>query len=366
MAKNILKQQVTPDAQMISKGIDPKKIEGSKAKTKHEREVAYLNVINNVSLQQTYSKGLWIDFLSDLDLRQWTSVLVWKNVPNNIPSWLINHMAYYRGTLAGFNYYGQFYILPWVQNGNINVYGLPLKITPITYNGTVASKEYKKFSDTFECNINNEGNYNEKSNTVIYYTNMPRFQQNNIISPYVKNQKCIEQMADILARVNIQVVITTKKIILKCDDQKQAQSLARQLSKSLNTQSPFVIVSNESAINSENIELQPNSQSGQDLWMHLKGVNDLRNTSNGITNDGFFDKKERKINAETEGSSEQTSIILSDRLYFAELFVESCKIQFKDVDGIEKFTVQLNEQLLKNDDEDIEDEEEGEEDNGND
>lgn len=341
-------QTLTHDSTLKANGIDPTKVIGSKANRKAtnqaKNQVEYLNVVNNINLIQNMSKALWIDFLSDLDLRQWANILVWENVPNNIPSWLINHMAYYRGTLAGFNYLGQFYMLPWVTNGKINVYGLPTEISPITYNGTGDVSKPTKFSETYKCNINNNGDYEENANTVMYYATMPHFQNGLVVAPYIKNKKCIEQLADILARVNIEVVVCNKKIFLKCDDVKQSQNLLRQLNNSLNSQSPFAVIGNMAT---ETVELQPTQTNGTDLWMHAKGFNDLRNTSNGITNDGFFDKKERKIVAETEGSDEQTSIVLQDRLSFAKLFVESCKKQFKDIPNIEKFNVRLNEELIE-------------------
>lgn len=363
-SKKIEQQQVTPDSQMKNHGIDPVKIINSKANKQsiENKEIEYINVINDITRQQALSKAIWIDFLTDLDLRQWCNILIWENVPNNIPSWLINQMAYYRGTLAAFEYNGQFYMLPWVQTGKINIYGLPTEITPITYNGTADVSNPIAFSKTYQCIINNSGNYEEKANTIIYYANMPVWQQGNVIAPYIKNRKVIEQCADILARINIQVVVTNKKIFLKCDDVKQAQNLLRQLNKSLNSQSPFAVIG---SMNTETIELQPTVQNASDLWLHLKGFNDIRNMSNGLANDGFFDKKERKITAEAEGSQEQTSLPLQDRLYFAKLLVEQCKLQFNGIiEGIEKFNVRINEELIEQ--EEMEEDEENQEvENGN-
>lgn len=253
-------------------------------------------------------------------MRQWCSILIWENVPNNIPSWLINQMAYYRGSLAGFNYNGLFYILPWVINGKINMYGLPNKISPINYYGT--NEQGSLFSKKFVCKINNARNYNENANTVIYYPQFPEWNSGNTISPYTRNDVVIDQMAEICARIKIQIVYTTKKIFLKCDDPKQAQNLLKQLNSALGSDSPFAVIGN---MNTEVVELSPKETNANDLWLHQKSFNDIRNMYNGIANDGFFDKKERKITDEAEGNQEQTSLPLQDRLYFAKLFVEDCK-----------------------------------------
>lgn len=351
---------LTPDAVLKSQGIDVSKIDQSKTRKKEinllaERFVNFSNIIDNTTLIQQTSKALWIEYLTDLDIRQWCNVLIWENTPNQIASWLINQMSYYYGSLAAFDYNSKFYILPWIQNGKINAYGLPNSITPITYNGTNDGIN-NIFSKSFKAIIDNSGNYDPKANTIIYYPTLPRWNQGNVISTYIKNRKVIDQMADILARINIQIVVTNKKIFIKCDDVKSASNLLKQLNQALSSNSPFAVIGD---MTTEVVELQPKETNASDLWLHLKGFNDLRNMTNGVANDGFFDKKERKLNAETEGAFQQTTLTLQDRLSLAELFVKQCKLQFKGkIDGIEKFNVRVDESLLPK-------ESNGEQDNGN-
>lgn len=338
---------ISMDSEMERLGIDPLKIEGSKTVQKHKPSATAINnsFINN---RQCLSKQAWIRLLTVMDMRQWCSILLWENVPNKIPSWLINQMAYYHGGLAGFNYQGGFYILPYSMKGGLNCYGLPTKITPISYNGEI-NNNTQAFSTDFNCVLNIGGNYNENANTVLYYSGMPLWSSGVPIPTASINKSVIEQMAEILARINIQITVTNKKIILKCDDAKQQASIIKQLESAFNTDSPYVVLSDTSL---QTIELQPsNNVNASDFWIHFEAFNSLKNTSNGVDNSGFFKKKEREITEDGQGNDTSTSLCLTDRLYFAKEFVNMCKEQFGDpskpnyIVGMEKFSVRFNEEI---------------------
>lgn len=82
------------------------------------------------------------------------------------------------------------------------------------------------------------------------------------IPTYATNEAIISQMADILARINIQIISSNKKIIVKCLDGKQKDEVFNQLSTAFGSDSPFVIVS---GTNLETIELQPKNEPAGDL-----------------------------------------------------------------------------------------------------
>lgn len=333
------KTTIQPDDIMRQNGIDPAKIKGSKtAKKINEKSVKHINnpIANNNVLKQ-----MWISYLTQIDMRQWTNVLVWKNSPNGLTSWLINQMLYYRGSLVCFKYAEQFYLLPYSLTKGINIYGLPNAVQPITYNGATAGNNPNPFKKGLDCIINNYGDLNDEGKAVILYSAMPVWSSGTPVPTYAQNITVIEQMADILCRVNIQIKVSNQKIMLKILDGKQAESIYKQLDDALSSDSAYVVVA---GANFEVITIQPNkSENASDLWLHMKSFNDVRNMSNGVPNDGFFDKKERKITDETEGANAQTSLLLKDRLLFAQTFLEQVIILWPELSN---WTVEINPDLL--------------------
>lgn len=332
---------------MDKHGIDPEKINGSKA---YKRAQQMYDQVIKTSLNPVSNhpkRQLYINFLTQLDMRQWCRMLKWTNVPNGLPDWLINQMLYYRGALAGFMKNGKFYLLPFAQNKGVNIYGLPNNIVPITYNGSTAGNQplqNKAFASEFKLIINNYGDKNDDANTAILYASTPYWASGTPVPTYALNEPIIAQMADILARVNIQIINSNKKMIIKCLDPKQKDEVFNQLATAFGSDSPFVIVS---GTNLETIELQPKGENAGDLWMHFTSYGNLKNTSNGLDNTGTFEKKERENATESKGDKQATSSCLDDRFSMAKLFIDQLRLIYPDDPEIAKFDVELNEKVMR-------------------
>ena len=88
-------------------------------------------------------------FMKNLDSVQACNRFEWVNCPKSIPAFRIEQMLYNRGALVFFKQANQFRLLPFFANEELNLYGLMKKVTPIAYNGTVASVEDAKKQKPF-------------------------------------------------------------------------------------------------------------------------------------------------------------------------------------------------------------------------
>ena len=65
----------------------------------------------------------YIPLVNEIGYIQATNRYKWKGLPNNITSDLIESMLYYKGCVCMYYRGGTFYVLPFVNSGDINIYG---------------------------------------------------------------------------------------------------------------------------------------------------------------------------------------------------------------------------------------------------
>lgn len=265
---------------------------------------------------------IWTNY----DLNQCISRYIWEGLPEGVTSWLIERMLYFRGSLCGFMLAGKFYILPYVITGGINPYGLPTKIKPITFNGRYDIGKKDFLNEKFELPIDINGDSNNQFSAVLLYDAVPYTPGTQPPSRYFLNQIIIREMADVFARININVVVSNKKIMLKVKDAKQADIVRNELEIAFGSDSPFAIITEDFPIES----LQnTNDYQADDLFNTIKNYDAIRCFMNGISSKNFgTEKKERLVSGELEGNEEQKNLILDMGLDLRHHFCEMCNKKF--------------------------------------
>lgn len=290
------------------------------------------NPLGTIKVDRTKFSKLWQVY----DLNQNCNFLKWNNLPNGLTSWNLNRMLYYRGTLCGFKFNDNVYILPYTIEGMINPYGLPTKVRPITYNGQAVDKKPNFFMKDFELSIDLAGNENITENTAyLLYDSVPMSASGKSPSRFTLNKIICDEIATIMAKINVNVKATAKKFYFICKDPKQAEVIKMELAQAFENDSPFEVLTN--SFEQQVIQNSEDLIAG-DYFNIIKNWDSVRCFMNGIKAKIFGEeKKERLITAELEGSDEQVDFIADVRLMLAKEFADNLNKSFGT-----NITVELN------------------------
>lgn len=289
----------------------------------------------------------YIDAMRDMDIQQNCNKYVWGGLPKNQTSWLIEHKLYNRSYLAGFITGGILYILPGAMT-DPNIDGIPTKYTPVTYNGQSAGGVADNMLPK-KLLINLNGTPSKDPQAVILYDRVPTFNAGGSpIARAVLNNNLIEYQADILARVKNNLKNTDKKIVFEVETEAQADSMRHDLREAYGTSDPFIVVTKGTN------ELQGQAlQTGvdvitQSLFETYQSINSIRCMCSGLSNEGAFEKKERKITGELEGDEAQSDLILDAGLRMRRLWLQQMKDAYPEyADMLNKITVDINPALKR-------------------
>lgn len=272
-------------------------------------------------------KEKYIRLWTNYAFNQNVSKYIWKNLPNGYKSWQIERMLYFRHSVAGFWIGGRIYIMPWVTNTSmLNPNGMPTKIKPITFNGRPLAGQNDALNDGFELNVDQNGNETDKYSAVILWDSVPYSGMGLSPARYYFDHIIIREIADTFARVNINVVVSNKKIILQIKDAKQAEVVRRELESAFSSDCPFAIVTAPLEAGS----IQSTSDFNADeLFNTIKNYDAIRCFMSGISSKSFgTEKKERLVSGELAGAEEEKDLILDMGLDLRKEFCELMNKKF--------------------------------------
>lgn len=271
-------------------------------------------------------KSKYIQLWEKYDLEQVCSRFVWKNLPNGLTSWNLERMLYWRGSLAGFKYAESIYILPYVISGGLNVYGTPTKIQPMSYNGQAPSGLNDFFGKDFKLNVDTYGDEEKNYDAVLLYDNIPFGPGGGNISRAYYNRIIINEIADTLSRVNINIAVSNKKILLKILDAKQRKVVEKELAIAFGSDSPFAVITGD--LDSTSIQ-STNDFNADELFNAVKNYDAIRCFINGISSKSFgSEKKERLVSGELAGAEEEKDLILDMAFDMRKLFCDLMNKKF--------------------------------------
>lgn len=244
--------------------------------------------------------------LSNYDLNQCVARYIWEDLPDDIKSYDVERMLYYRTGLTGFKRAGKHFILPFIIQGSLTPYGYPNEIKPISFNG----KPLGDKNDVIDKNLVLKPNTSGQTDydCVLLFDSVPRFTGNNQgMSRFALNQILISDMADVLSRVNINVVVTNKKLFLIAKDPNQRDIIESEVQKAFGSDSPIVTLSSELDI--QTVQNTSDYQA-DDLFNVMKNYDSLRCFMSGIQSKNYgTEKKERLVSGELAGNEEQIDLI---------------------------------------------------------
>ena len=322
-----------------------------------------LEALFKTKINNTRIDTIGLDFLTplqDLDAQQNCNKYRWNGLPDNLTSWLIEYMVYIKGSLCGYIRGGILYILPYANNAAINIYGLPTKVKPLSFNGTQDGTE-----QGIELMIDYSGKPSENAKACILYDRIPAFNPSAPIqSRALLNKVLLENEANILGRIKNNLRNIDKKAVFYVDSAAQANQMTNDIIDAYGTDLPFIVLVRNPAQNGNDMQdtLQGDiANETQSLFEAFQSYNSIRCMISGISNDGAFEKKERKLNGELEDDKTQTDLVTDAGLYMRRLFLAQLKLIYPEYkEMLDKITVEINQS--EREEEKAEAEEDGQED----
>lgn len=273
-------------------------------------------------------------YMQDLDGMQYANRFKWIYISDSIPKQLIEQMMYFRTTLAMFKKGKEFFLLPYVAQGDINAYAFMSKIQPIAFNGGAFDpKKVVNIGDSIDVNLYDERDPNK---AVILYDRYNCFISNGgQQSKFALQDIPINEIVNRLSMLNVNLVNSQGKNIIIVKDPKQKEAIERALSSVYESDKSHAIVKGMFEVQVINNEIEYQEQQ---LWEDIQSWNNLRLEGLGITNNGLFNKKEREITIESTSDGEQVEIVSDSYFEARKDFCKRVNETFgNDPDFIEQF-----------------------------
>ena len=260
------------------------------------------------------------------DFIQCCSRYVWDNLPEGYSSQLIERMLYFRASLVGFKLAGRLYILPYVATGNsLDLLGRPTRVKPIAYNGKEIAGSNDYINKNYSIDVDIFGD-NDENKGVLLFDNIPTNNFGNVPSRYILNKVLIKEIADTFARININIVVSNKKILLQIKDAKQREVIRKELESIFSSDCPFGLIT--SPLESSSIQ-STTDFNADELFNAIKNYDGIRCFMSGISSKGFgTEKKERLVAGELAGAEEEKDLVLDMGLMMRKEFCETINKKF--------------------------------------
>lgn len=312
-----MKPTITDKELFIQAGIDPKtglpiKLEGKEGAT-------------NCTLHTDINRVLRI-----VDEQDAVNRYTWYNLPSGLNSQLVERMMYYKGQLMFFYIPtdNKFYMLPYALDGNIDIYGRFLTVTPLPYKGGMTDSQGKQLpwisglvrDPVYEVPMDGE-EIDEETACVILKDYTPQNSE-TVIARQILNDPIVNAEAEAfpLARTNLINNCGVEGLRVNDEDaQAQVESANNALVRAaLNGRKYIPTVSQ--------IEMQElssgNALKSEEYLMYMESLDNFRLSLYGLDNGGIFQKKAHMLGAEQEMNTQNTGRILQDGLTLRQNFCD--------------------------------------------
>ena len=270
------------------------------------------------------TKGLKENFRKQmrvLDEQDAINTFTWYNLPNGLTGRLIERILYYKGQ-AIFFYMKQndtFYFLPYALNGNIDVYGRFLGVTPLTFGG--GSKEdkiwikdliYKPLYDIWS--LDREESVDPDTYCVILKDYTEQLSQ-LVIPRQILNDPLVSVMAEAFPFARTAIIANSgiKGYRVNDEDQKiNVDAASKSVTRAALEGEPWVpIVGN---IEFQELTSQGTALKSQEFLLYLQSLDNYRLKLHGLDQGGLFQKKAHMLEGEQEENSGNSLLVYQDRL----------------------------------------------------
>lgn len=270
----------------------------------------------------------------------------------NLTSQELESIIYSKGSVCIVSHDGRLEFTDYAENGKLQIYGKLVKVTPITFSGV-------SYNETKSVILPNGENATD-AGAIIMNDFTPIF-NGRPVSRQQLNKLLISDEASVYRQLLNNIMLSIKKAVASCDNLDQANAVMNQAKGVLDIDSPIIAVAKRKGSNKalDDIPLEMfnfnNNFETQNYCQQIEFYSKKRRQDMGISTPDTFEKKERKITSETEGSNNYAKLMLMDGYMNRLSKLNLAKQYFAGkVPGIERVTVGINPIIyedMKNDDE---------------
>lgn len=296
-----------------------------------------LNSRNNpLEVFSRVGKG-YKNMLSARDMFLCANRYIWENLPINFTSQELESLFYTYGSLCFFDHNNKLIIARYTSTGELNSEGKLSKIIPIDFSG----KAYKTCLNVLQPKSEEVVGTN---NAIIINDYTALYQRDGIVPRGTINaDSTIADQIEVLKQLRINIKLSIKKAIALCKDDDQKNAVLQQANTIFNNDYPIIPLSGGKGELDNLIEMWNFDKNfdTQNYCQQIEYYDKIRRKFNGIPSPDTFEKKERKITAESANDNDDTFLTLYDGFLQRKNGLELCKKYLK-VDGIEKVDIKIN------------------------
>lgn len=278
--------------------------------------------------------GIRDDYQRTLEIRELSQFIRryrWVNLPKGLDPTLMERILYYRGRIIVFKLGEKYYGLPFALNGFIDIYGRYQTVTPLTFNGSVTTDDdgnksmndgefiaKKEIKVCYEVDDIGEDNYdgvilNDYTQGYSEYV-MPRYQLNRVYN---------KDLANIIILIRHNLISSARIFSIRVDNEGMKESAQMEfgnLEQDLleNGKRLFTLTS---PLNLQEV-FKDKTLETQNYWECYVSLDNLRENTIGIENNGIFKKKERQLKGEQELEASSADLVYQDGLFNRQQFCE--------------------------------------------
>lgn len=283
------------------------------------------------------------------DRVQCANRLVWSDLEMNLTSQELETMFYDFGSLILFeNGRGEAQFSKFTKIGELNPYGKLSKIQPIDF----AGKPYDVVRSVISPSDTRPLQAGEPFAVVINDYTTYSFLENELSRAVLNKTTTIKDQVAVFSQLHNNVILSIKKAIALCDNEDQRNVVLKHVADMLDPSCPItVLVANdknkgkalEGEVQFANFN---NTFDTQNYCQTIDYYDKIRRGFNGVPSPDTFEKKERKITAESENSMAHIKLVLFDALKQRQNALELFN---KYTMNRHKMTVKINEEMFDDD-----------------
>lgn len=308
--------KITDKELMIQAGIDPKtglpiKLAGPQGAT-------------DVGLKSEIARVLRI-----VDEQDAVNRYTWYNLPDGLTGQLLERMMYYKGQLMFFYIPTdeKFYMLPYALDGNIDVYGKFLRVTPLPYKGGMTDSKGKELpwisglvrDPVYEVPTDEDIDI---ENVCVLLKDYTPQNSETIIPRQILNDPIVMAEAEAfpLARTNLVNNCGVEGIRVNDQDSASQVEYANNalVNAALNGRKYIPTVSQ--------IEMQElsggSAVKSEEYLLYMESLDNFRLSLYGLDNGGLFQKKAHMLESEQQMNGANTGRMLQDGLTLRQNFCD--------------------------------------------
>lgn len=247
----------------------------------------------------------------------------WYNLPDGLNGQLLERMLYYKGQLAFFYMEAndKFYCLPYSLNGNQDVYGRFMSISPLIFNGSYTKNKKEKDVEFIPgmvkkvyYDISEDPTWDTYIDGAVILKDYTPQLDETIISRQIIQDPLLDHMAEVLPLARTSLFNNSGTRGMRVNDETQAESvrdadrIIKQAALSGSSLVP-IVASLEFQDLGSNTPLR-----SEEYLLYLQALDNYRLSLYGLGNGGLFQKKSHMLESEQQMNQSTNTFVLKDGL----------------------------------------------------